>query len=186
MPLAFSGKVFTSVVLLASVALNLLLFAEVRRLRGALKLPGRTDPLIGARIASFQARDSDSRGVTVTMPNTRPTLLYVFSPQCDFCVKNENKIAFLTQAIQDKYQILGISIGRNGLGQYLADHGVTFRVLVELDATVAKTLQIGRTTPQTLVVSPIGLVIKNWRGMYSGRTQQEIEDYFGVKFPPPT
>jgi len=39
------------------------------------------------------------------------------------------------------------------------------------------------STPQTLVVSPNGKLLKHWRGAFAGKIQAEIEQYFGVKLP---
>lgn len=38
-------------------------------------------------------------------------------------------------------------------------------------------------TPQTIVVSPEGKVIKNWMGAYSGDKAREVEEYFNVRLP---
>ena len=49
----------------------------------------------------------------------------------------------------------------------------------------AKTLQslgLG-STPQTIVVSPEGKVLKVWTGAYDDKLKSEIEDYFGTQLP---
>ncbi|MGE0887721.1 MAG: hypothetical protein AB7P14_29725 [Blastocatellales bacterium] len=38
------------------------------------------------------------------------------------------------------------------------------------------------STPQTIVISPEGKVLKNWVGAY-GSSKPEIEAYFGVQLP---
>lgn len=38
-------------------------------------------------------------------------------------------------------------------------------------------------TPQTLVVSADGHVIKNWTGAYSGSLKTEIEGFFQIELP---
>jgi len=38
-------------------------------------------------------------------------------------------------------------------------------------------------TPNTLVISPEGRVLKNWRGAYMDDLQREVEQYFEVELP---
>jgi hypothetical protein len=38
-------------------------------------------------------------------------------------------------------------------------------------------------TPQTLVVSEDGKVMKNWKGAYMSNIQKEVEDYFHIDLP---
>ncbi len=38
-------------------------------------------------------------------------------------------------------------------------------------------------TPQTIVISPQGKVLKSWVGAYHDKTQREVETEFGVLLP---
>lgn len=38
-------------------------------------------------------------------------------------------------------------------------------------------------TPQTIVVSPKGVVIANWSGAYLGKHKEAIEEFFKVDLP---
>ena len=38
-------------------------------------------------------------------------------------------------------------------------------------------------TPQTIVVSSRGEVMKNWNGAYVGDVKHEVESYFGIILP---
>jgi hypothetical protein len=39
------------------------------------------------------------------------------------------------------------------------------------------------STPQTIIISPDGRVMKNWVGAYGESLRPEVEAYFGIKLP---
>jgi hypothetical protein len=39
------------------------------------------------------------------------------------------------------------------------------------------------STPQTIVISPEGRVLKNWTGSYGEQVQAELEEYFQIRLP---
>lgn len=43
-------------------------------------------------------------------------------------------------------------------------------------------LKLG-TTPETIVVSRDGLVLRDWRGAYTGATKQQMEEFFSMGLP---
>ena len=61
-------------------------------------------------------------------------------------------------------------------------HHLNFPVYTGLKSDTIQALGLGGT-PQTIVISPEGLVLKNWPGAYREQTQREVEDYFQVRLP---
>jgi thioredoxin-related protein len=112
----------------------------------------------------------------------RPTLLYVFSPKCHWCEMNRAGIEALSRSAADRYRIVGLALTEDGLAEKLKEHPVDFPVYTRLAADVLKTYKLG-STPQTIVVSPQGKVLKNWPGAYMGRRREEVQKYFAVSLP---
>ena len=59
---------------------------------------------------------------------------------------------------------------------------LSFPVYSALSPETIKALGLGGT-PQTIVVSTDGKVIKNWMGAYTETIQPEVETFFGVRLP---
>ena len=66
-----------------------------------------------------------------------------------------------------------------GLTDFVSKNKLSFRAYKGVDAGTARKIGLG-ATPQTLVISPQGRVLKSWRGAYTGTVQEEVEAYFKV------
>lgn len=77
---------------------------------------------------------------------------------------------------------MGLSISNQDLADFVNEHEMNFPVLVEPTEETARTLKIG-ATPQTIVMSREGEVLKNWSGAYSNLLRDEVEQYFQVTLP---
>lgn len=75
-----------------------------------------------------------------------------------------------------------MSIASDGLEKYIDKHDIQFPVCSDLSRSVAKELGL-TSTPQTLVISREGIVLKYWRGAFIGRFADEIEEFFEVELP---
>lgn len=170
--------------LLASLATNYFLSREVRQLRGAvfaLKNEGRL--AAGAQVPIIEGLDPEGNLITIDYAaNSRPTLLYVFSPGCTWCARNQESFSTLVNAIQDQNSIFGISLTPKGVKEYVQTHGYSFPTIANLPPQTAETYRFGGT-PQTLLISPRGRVLKNWMGAYTDRVKTDLESYFGVDLP---
>jgi len=51
-----------------------------------------------------------------------------------------------------------------------------------LTSETIESLGLG-STPQTIVISAEGRVLKNWKGAYGERVQPDVEAYFGIRLP---
>ena len=111
-----------------------------------------------------------------------PSVLYVFSPDCPWCLRNVDNVKHLVAATQDRFRFVGISTRVEGLVPYLEETGLELPVYsVAADKDAPAFLMAG--VPQTLVVSADGEVLQSWRGAYAAGIQEEVEDFFGVELP---
>jgi hypothetical protein len=179
--------------LLASLAFNGLLFwkAHTWRLRAeqaAAGVPGRSaePPGLGTVLPTLKGRHLDGSQAVVDFAATRnPTLLYVLSPQCIWCLRNRANIQTLLSQSKGKYRVVLVSLNPQGFSEHVAENKLNMPD-VELVAWVPEAFLRTHnltSTPQTLVVSPDGRILKWWRGAFNGEKQQQVEEYFGVHLP---
>lgn len=62
------------------------------------------------------------------------------------------------------------------------DSPFTFPVYNDLSPHSTSSYKLGGT-PQTLVISSEGRILKSWFGAYSGPVAQEVEEYFSIRLP---
>lgn len=110
----------------------------------------------------------------------RPTVLYVFSPSCVWCKRNIEAAKALARGSSPSYRFIGVSLTLDGLGEYLGKVNLGFPVYVAGPAAAALKL---KATPETIIVSPGGVVVKVWLGAYMEGTLADVERTFGVKLP---
>ncbi len=143
--------------------------------RGSLQL-GDTVPTISATqldgsLSKIQYSDSDL-----------PTVLYMFAPKCSWCQHNLSSLRSFSGQIKNKANLIGISLAYVGTNEYIQENPLPFQVLKDIPADVFELMKLG-STPQTIVISPEGKVLKSWIGAYMGNTKSEIESYFDVQLP---
>lgn len=88
----------------------------------------------------------------------------------------------LAAARKDSDRFIGISLNDPNLKEYVKKSQLGFPVVSIAGYSSIKELPLG-VTPETIVVSPTGQVIKNWLGAYAFGQEKEVEKYFGVKLP---
>jgi hypothetical protein len=128
-------------------------------------------PLIGADITGKAAQ--------VDFKNQpKPTIVYVFSPVCHYCELNEANFATVFEGAKDTHRFIGVATFTIGLPEYLAEKKMTFQVLTHVKKGDWKLA----LTPQMVVVSADGRLMRNWMGLQDGR-KWEAEQYFGFTLP---
>lgn len=133
--------------------------------------------------ATLALQDADGKAVNVNFADDpRPTVLYVLSPLCSWCKRNEPNMKALFSATNAHYRYVGLSIESKDLKQYVADDREPFPVyFVQSKDLVQKLGLYG--TPETIVVSPQAKVVEVWQGAYQDTNVTGVEKYFGVKLP---
>lgn len=114
--------------------------------------------------------------------NVQASVSDVLSPSCIWCERNRKNIDELTKAKGKDSRFVGLSLSGEQLKEYVEEHHLNFPVYTGLKSDAIQALGLGGT-PQTIVISPEGLVLKNWPGAYREQTQREVEDYFQVRLP---
>ena len=133
---------------------------------------GKARDLTGSAAYSAYAAFSLEK---VTFPaQSRPTLVYIFSPSCPACAANESNFATVYAQVKREYRVIGVSLSTQGLDAYIDRLGYDFPILVNISGW--KPI----ATPQMVVVAADGRVQHDWIGI---PPQVEMERAFNVKLP---
>lgn len=177
------SKVLLTLLLAFSVVLNVLLARKVRQLTAGQNSRVAELPLkVGTVVPGFQAVDLEGQTQFVAYDERggKLTVLYVFTPPCHWCERNVDNLKELVARKGDGYRFIGISLAQDGLSDYVSRNGLP--VYTNLSGETKKAYKLGGT-PQTIVVSAEGQVLKDWVGAYTGIQQKQVEQYFGVSLP---
>ena len=166
-----------------SAITNFLLVGKVRELRSTITLlKSEQSSTPGTRLPPLTAQDMSGQNVTIRFEEAQvPTLLYVFSPSCGWCKKNEDNISSLASQTGGNVRIIGLSLSPDGLVEYVAHRFPPDKVIKPDSRTMTAYKLAG--TPETILVSWEGVVLKVWKGAYGESIQRELEAYFHVKLP---
>jgi peroxiredoxin len=118
----------------------------------------------------------------VAAGHRKPTMLYVFRPSCPVCWRNGESVNSLAAQLGEKYEVVGLSLDREGLESFLQREGPKFPIYTDVSQDIVKAYRLG-STPQTILVSPDGRIIHSWIGGYAGPVQLLIERFFSVNLP---
>jgi peroxiredoxin len=176
-------QVFAIIVLSASVALNVALAYRLRQLNRLFGIT-KVDVLqSGTVVPPFSATDIDGHMHTITYSDvSTPTVLYVLTPTCSWCARNMDDFRALSSTASTEYRFIGLSLAEDGLAQYVAKYDLRVPIYSRLSQGTLKAYKLG-STPQTIVISPSGRVLRNWMGAYTGEQQSQIEQFFRLKLP---
>jgi hypothetical protein len=179
----FNVAVITTM-LVISVALNVMLAVKIRRLI-AVQNAARTqhELEIGVTVPPISAKWFGGTRETITYADSdRPTVLYIFTPQCKWCSRNLDSLKTLMDQRGKDYRFIGISLSQEGLEQYLSVQKLPCPVYIDIPKETGDAYKMGGT-PQTIVVSAQGQVMQNWVGAYIGDQKSQVEAYFKVTLP---
>jgi len=172
--------VFLLLLLLASLSLNVYLGWRVKQ--------GNVPPEIvklspGTKVDPVTAVGLDGKPVTISYNSTnKPTVFYVITPSCIWCRRNQANVDRLAESKANDFRFVGLSLAEPGLKEYIEQHHFKFPVYARLTEQTIQSLGLGGT-PQTIVVSPQGEVLKVWSGAYVEKVGSEVEAYFGTQLP---
>jgi peroxiredoxin len=175
---------FLLVLLTLSLVCNVVMATMLLR-QGAARQPGDLLAILppGSVVKPFEAAGLDGRRSTVEFSaGNQPTVLYVFTPQCRWCMRNLKNLSALYGARGGTYRFIGVSLEATNLQSYAAGNGIKFRILHDLSPETIAEYRLG-PTPETLVISTDGVVLKNWVGAYQDSVLSDVESYFAVKLP---
>lgn len=176
-------SVIVTILLIFSVSINLLLaytLWENRKSYSALENAIEYDKgvLPGEKVPSLTAFDLNNEEINISYKD-KPTVLYVFTPDCGWCLKNLENLKTLVTQTKNAYSFIGISLKNNNLDQYIKNNEINFPIYHSPPKDVYRDYKMGRT-PQTFVISPDGYVIATWAGAFEGENRKQIEEFFDV------
>lgn len=114
--------------------------------------------------------------------DSRATVLYVFSPFCGWCKRNEANIKELASRAGNRFRFLGLSLEQRDLQKYVAEGHAPFPVYLANSEEVMRQLNL-YGTPEVIVVDTNAKVQRVWQGAFVGETQKEVQDFFGLQLP---
>jgi hypothetical protein len=166
-----------------SLAVNLLLAYTIRK-GNQPSTPVKAAPLAaGTAVSPFKAQGMDGREVTISYKDSsQPLVIYVFTPQCSWCMRNLANLKTILARKQDSYRFVALSLTDKDVKPYVVDKQIDIPVFINPEDEAREQYVLG-STPQTIVVSPEGKVLQNWVGAYTGARQAEVESFFGVSLP---
>jgi hypothetical protein len=175
-----SERLFLLVLLAASLCLNVDLGWQLRRQGESATI---APPPTGITVPSISVQDLLGRRYTIPLQGAQQsTVLYFFRPGCGWCDRNFENIKTLASLRGVTYRFVALSITEVGVKEYIRSHPLNFDVYTAVSADFRQQFGI-RGTPQTIVVSTGGQVVKNWEGAFSGNLRREVEAYFDVRLP---
>jgi len=176
----------TLLLLWASVILNTGLVSAIlfQPTRPAVERVPSTAP--SDQIAELEGETVPEGRLSISFPDDRPTLLYVMSPECSWCKKNEANFAEIVRTQNKKYRIVLVSLVAGGFADYYAEHLDDWPPNSVVPIVVSNSGKPGSLrvtgTPSLLVVSPSGVVEAVWSGAIT-ETRSEVEGFFGITLP---
>jgi hypothetical protein len=169
-----------------SISLNIGLFVHLRNAsagaaagRAARQAPptlptGDVAPVLTGRSLS---------GESVSLQGTTAQgglLLYVYSPQCVWCARNEPNLKALATVRARGFRLVGVCLGAASDCRPGEESNFDVALVPSAESHAAYRLA---STPQTLVISADNRVERVWTGAYSARIAAEIEQFFGITLP---
>ncbi len=134
--------------------------------------------VVGERLRSFELETLEGKPAIIDWnSDSRSTVLYALSPLCPFCEENLAAIQTLAEGTASRYRFIGVSLASGGLREYLARAHYNFPIYVLRKKSQDLKLPIA---PDTIVVSPKGVVTQVWHGVYTARESMSLQRTFGV------
>jgi hypothetical protein len=187
---ALHSPAVTLLTLAVSLGLNLFQALRIYSAGSARGNPGQSPkgafPKVvaeGEVLPPMEVKTSKGERYTLHFADSiRPTVVYVMSPSCMWCLANEHALTELVRGSGGRFSFVGLSLAVTHLEEYLRDHPVPFPVYTMPSGQTFEAYKLG-STPQTIVISPDGRVLRNRIGAYRGLNRLEIARYFGVQLP---
>lgn len=172
--------VFVMVLLVISLCLNVYLGWKVKH-GNVQAITPKLSP--GMKVDPVTALGHDGKPFTISYNGSdKPTVFYVITPSCIWCKRNQANINKVADTKANDFRFIGLSLAEPGLKEYVEDHHLKFPMHTGLTRETIQSLGLG-STPQTIVVSPEGKILKVWMGAYDEEVRSEVEAFFGVQLP---
>ena len=168
-----------------SLVTNLLLAYRIRTLNDSLAELNAPPPAVqvGTKVSPIKAQNLGGQTQVISYTEEdRPLVLYIFTPQCSWCARNLPNLKALLAQGRGSYRFVGLSLTDKEVRDYAAKNQLELPIYFNPSDEAMREYKLGGT-PQTIVISREGKVVKNWVGAYTGSQQAEVEQFFGVNLP---
>jgi peroxiredoxin len=165
------------VVLLLSISVNVLLASRLLRAQQ----PPEHSTVVGLTVKPFAATSPSGDPILVKFEGPLGTILYHFNTACGWCERNWDNVRALVHETQGHYRFIGVSTTAVSPA-FMRDHHLDFDVAVNVSEEIARQYGLAGT-PQTIVVSPQGRVVKSWAGAYVGALAKDLGSFFTISLP---
>lgn len=112
----------------------------------------------------------------------RPTVVYVLSPGCSWCRRNARNIETVIKRDSGRHRFVVVSLHTEGLQELAKTLPSGIELVAEVSAESRKRYFFG-PSPQTLVISDEGVVLRHWNGAYDREVAEQVATYFNVVLP---
>ncbi len=169
--------------LVLSLGFNVVMARRVRSL--VARLEHSTSLKTGDSAPSIPLVDLEGRSTRLAYDVGRSTILYYFSSDCPWSRRNSSNIAVLAANTRQNYRFISYTSAAERYKRNQPAYTAPMPVLTDCPDGPQLLRREYKLlgTPQTLVISNDGHVIRNWQGAYSGKLKSEIERFFGVQLP---
>jgi len=174
-----------AVILAGAVAIVVRQGKRIRTLEGVVAdLEVKNHLPAGLAVRQINIRDVSGRDYRLdyTIPHTKPMVIYVMRPSCSVCRGNAPSINALAREVNAKYDVIGLSLERDGLEDMVARDRIQFPMYTDVPRDIVRAYGLG-ATPETLVVTTDGKIVRSWIGGYAGALQTAIEQFFSLNLP---
>jgi AhpC/TSA family len=135
-------------------------------------------------IDAVSLTDPEGRTVRVNLRgDIRPMVIYVYRPTCGWCRKNLDNIKELTRQLAEtnRVELIGMSLERDGLLDYLHRSELRFPSYTSIPAEFSEKYHLG-DTPETILIKN-GKIVNDWHGAYSDALKHDVESTLNVSLP---
>lgn len=138
---------------------------------------------VGQKLSNLSVTDSSGHAARVAWgADTRSSLVYIFREGCVWCSRNMANIRSLAAAAEPRYRIVGLALSDMQLRDYVTQNKLTLPVYEDAKNADGTPFEADGT-PETLIVSPSGVIRQRWLGAYAGDTEKQIEQVFQIRLP---
>jgi hypothetical protein len=163
-----------------SLGLNAYLAAKVR----VLPRVAQATLAAGAMAPRLRVEDVNGRRIVLDWAGAlKPTILYIFTPACVWCQRNNASLNLFVSSQKSAYRIVGLSLTDGGLKNYIDKYKIEYDAVYANPLTFNNQQSFQAVTPTTILISKDGVMENVWQGAYTGAVKRQIEEKFGIQFP---
>ena len=183
------GGLTTVLILAGSLALNVFLGLRAVRQPAEGRPPEPESLAKGEIVVDLPVSDLDGKAIVVAFAGSaQPTLLYLVSPACAWCHKNEANFAAIATAAASSYRIVIASTLKPGFAEYAErirkqlGKDVKAVFVTGIPNDLRQRLKLGGT-PQLIVIDREARVLASWIGAPTPGDARAIGAFFGIALP---